>query len=119
LEPWEKVLVDSANFSETVHGQIACTDCHGGEQSSNKEVAHVDIIRNPSDDPETFCGECHPDVVATNETSLHNNQAGYWTVINARSAPEDHPALEERSRRSSSPGRNVQQSLLKLSCHVR
>ncbi len=95
LEPWEKVLVDGTNFGETVHGQIDCIDCHGGVQSSNKDEAHQNIIHNPSSDPGTYCGECHPDVVATNENSLHTNLAGYWTVLDARSVPEDHPALEE------------------------
>lgn len=96
LEAWEKVLVNGASYLETVHGQIACMDCHGGEQSADKDTAHTGMLANPSQDPETACGECHPDVVAMNQTSLHANLEGYWTVLNARSDVADlaaHVAL--------------------------
>jgi hypothetical protein len=95
LEPWEKVIIASEVFTTTVHGQIACIDCHGGVESLDKETAHQDIIARPSDDPQTNCGDCHPDVVAMAGQSLHNNLAGYWKVLDARSVPEDHPAIEE------------------------
>ncbi|MFO7540771.1 MAG: hypothetical protein R6X32_22250 [Chloroflexota bacterium] len=65
LEPWEKVLI-SAAFLETVHGHIACTDCHQGEQSPDKETAHTGLIDRPSQDPEATCGDCH-----TNIASVH------------------------------------------------
>ncbi|MCA9927035.1 MAG: hypothetical protein KC419_01105 [Anaerolineales bacterium] len=83
MEPWEKVIVDGERFSEDVHGQIACVDCHGGVQSDDKAEAHTGLIANPSNDPETYCGECHPDVVALNEYNLHTNLEGYHTVLNA------------------------------------
>jgi thiosulfate/3-mercaptopyruvate sulfurtransferase len=34
-------------------------------------------------------------VTDTFQDSLHATQSGYWTTIEARSTPEDHPALEE------------------------
>jgi hypothetical protein len=95
LEPWEKVLIDNEKFPDTAHALNGCTDCHGGEQSSDKESAHAGMIRNPSEDPEEICGRCHPNVVASADNNLHNNLAGYWTVLNERSMPKDHPALEE------------------------
>jgi len=95
LEPWEKVLVDSDAFSETVHGHVACTDCHNGVQDPNKDRAHENLIAIPSEDSERACGECHPNVTAVFPLSLHVSQEGYWTVINERSVPEDHAALEE------------------------
>lgn len=95
LEPWEKALIDHETYPGSVHGQIACTECHQGEQSSDKSIAHTDLIGRPSDDPETSCGECHPDVVEMNEDSLHANLTGYWTVLDARSAPEGHDQLAE------------------------
>lgn len=95
LEPWEKVLVNSEAFLSTVHGKIACETCHGGVQAKDKETAHQGLISRPSEDPQAVCGDCHPDVVAHKETNLHVNLAGYWTVLDARSAPSSHAALEE------------------------
>ena len=95
LEPWEKVLVDAEKFPGSIHGLNGCVDCHAGVQSPDKEIAHVGVIRNPSQDPEGTCGKCHPDLVAASEHSLHNNLAGYWTVLDARSLPSTHPELEE------------------------
>lgn len=89
MEVWEKVLVDGERFPEEVHGQVACIDCHGGEQSEDKAEAHTGLIENPSNDPETYCSECHPDVVAMNEYSLHNNLAGYHKVLDARTDTEN------------------------------
>jgi len=95
LEPWEKVLVDSELYPDTVHGQIPCVDCHDGDSTtSDKKVAHEGLIANPSNDAERTCGECHPDVVAMNEYNLHTNLAGYHKVLDARSVPEDHETLQ-------------------------
>jgi len=95
LEPWEKVLVDGEVFPTTMHGAMACTNCHAGTNDPEKAVAHTDMISRPSEDPGTVCGSCHPDVSEMFPNSLHASQAGYWTAIDARSTPEDHPALEE------------------------
>lgn len=94
LEPWEKVIIDGEQFPTTVHGQIPCVECHNGEQSPEKEVAHTNLIANPSKEPEEACGECHPNIVALNDQNLHNNLAGYWTVLDARSVPANHEELE-------------------------
>jgi hypothetical protein len=95
LEPWEKVLVDNETYPETVHGQIACQDCHAGVQSSDKATAHEGLIVTPSEDAQASCGECHPDVVTMNENSLHSNLTGYWTVLNQRTVPEDHDTITQ------------------------
>lgn len=95
LEPWEKVLVDGEMFPGTTHALTGCSDCHGGEQSQDKEAAHTGLTLDPSKEAEAICGQCHPDVLEHNENSLHNNLAGYWTVLDQRSTPNDHPALAE------------------------
>jgi len=95
LEPWEKAIVDIDAFSQTTHGEQSCTDCHDGVQSPEKAVAHDGLIASPSAQPEKYCGECHQEQTETYPFALHSTQEGYWTVINARSTPEDHPALEE------------------------
>lgn len=95
LESWEKVLVDYEAFSQTTHGEQTCTDCHNGAQSADKKTAHEGLIASPSADPEKYCGECHQEQTATYPFALHSTQAGYWTALNTRSVPENHPALEE------------------------
>jgi len=95
LEPWEKVLVDAEHFPTSIHGLNGCNTCHGGVQSAEKDVAHEGIEANPSKNPEAICGQCHPDVVASAPNNLHNTLGGYWEVLNARSLPKNHPALEE------------------------
>lgn len=96
LEPWEKVLIsDPAAFEATVHGQLTCLRCHQGVPSEEKEVAHDGLVANPSANAELTCGQCHPDVTASQVESLHATQGGYWTVLEARSAPEHEPALQE------------------------
>ena len=93
LEPWEKVLV-SLGFMDTVHGSASCIDCHGGQQAPEKEVAHTGMIADPTEGPAN-CGTCHSKQAEGFEDSLHASLQGYWTVLNARSTPDDHPALEE------------------------
>ena len=95
LEPWEKVFVSAEKFLPTVHGQIPCTDCHGGKQSSDKNEAHTDIVARPSNGEAKACANCHTDISGVYSTSLHAQQTGYWTALNTRSVPENHPALEE------------------------
>jgi len=94
LEPWQKVLIDTENYSDDVHSYIPCQDCHEGEQSSDKTDAHDGLQPHPSEDPARACGDCHPDVLASHDTNLHANLDGYWTVLDARSEPEDHENLE-------------------------
>ena len=93
LEPWEKVLV-SLDFMDTVHGSATCIDCHGGQQDPEKETAHTDMVADPSADSQA-CASCHAEQAETASTSLHATLAGYWTVLDARSTPENHPKLEE------------------------
>jgi len=86
LEPWEKVLVDSEVYPETVHGQIACVECHlGDDTAEEKAVAHEGLIHNPSNEPEATCGECHPNVVEVNDQNLHITLEGYHVMLDARS----------------------------------
>ncbi|HEY4690250.1 MAG TPA: hypothetical protein VIK33_13125 [Anaerolineae bacterium] len=95
MEPWEKVLVDGSKFPQSLHGRVACVDCHGGVQSPDKDTAHTDLIANPSSDPESTCGACHPDIAAVFPDSLHATLQGYRTALETRSVPENHPALDE------------------------
>jgi hypothetical protein len=93
-EPWEKVFVDKERFATTVHGRIACTDCHGGVQSSDKEVAHQGVVSNPSAQPHIVCDRCHPNVVSVSQHSLHANLSGMWLALDKRSMPSNEAALK-------------------------
>jgi thiosulfate/3-mercaptopyruvate sulfurtransferase len=95
LEPWEKVLVDAEFFPTTAHGEISCLECHKGVQDPDKEIAHTDLVVQPSEDSGANCSECHPVISNMFPDSLHAGQGGYWTVLDARSTPEDHPEIEE------------------------
>jgi thiosulfate/3-mercaptopyruvate sulfurtransferase len=87
------VLVDREKFPQSLHGRLACTECHGGQPSPDKETAHTNLLADPSADAAAHCAKCHPDVTAVYPDSLHATQQGYWTVLDARSAPENHAAL--------------------------
>ncbi|HUS93727.1 MAG TPA: hypothetical protein VMZ24_00965 [Patescibacteria group bacterium] len=76
-----------------MHGEIACTDCHGGLQESDKELAHTNLIARPSADLGATCGECHEKQSNLQQVSLHSNQQGYWTVMEARGASHEDPAM--------------------------
>jgi thiosulfate/3-mercaptopyruvate sulfurtransferase len=95
LEPWEKVLVNGEEFTQTDHGEIACTDCHLGEQNADKELAHTGLISRPSEDPDSACGECHDSQVETQANSLHATQEGYWTILEARGASAEDEEMQE------------------------
>ena len=95
LAPWEKVLVDNETYPKTIHGQIPCQDCHGGVQSPDKATAHEGLIENPSRDPESACGECHPNVIAMNEFSMHANLTGFRTVLDQRSTSVNHDVMDQ------------------------
>lgn len=96
LEPWEKVLVDTEDFPQTDHGEIACVDCHGGiNTSEDKEEAHTDLVARPSGGEAPVCVECHEEQAVAHSGSLHATQQGYWTVLTARGADPDHSAMQE------------------------
>jgi len=94
LEPWEKVLVLQEDYFGDVHGQMECVFCHGGVQDApEKDAAHTGLIANPSTGETKICETCHADTEHAFEASLHATQEGYWTALNARSAPENHATL--------------------------
>ena len=85
LEPFEKVLV-SKGFLDTEHGEIACTDCHGGNAAAaDKNAAHAGLDPYPAlNNPDGTCGECHEEIVATAKDSLHTTLSTFITVLKNR-----------------------------------
>lgn len=96
LEPWEKVIVDAEAFIETVHGEIACEECHDGvADAESKEEAHDGLVARPSEGEATVCADCHERQSALQETSLHANLQGYWTALSERGGDPENPHLQE------------------------
>ncbi len=95
LEPWEKVLIDANAFGETIHGEIACIECHGGRDAPEKDEAHAGIVARPSEGSAPVCAECHEEQTAAAANSLHITQEGYWTILEGRGADRNHPGMQE------------------------
>jgi hypothetical protein len=93
LEGWEKVLISNQEFAETIHGEMGCVTCHGGDGlAEDKEAAHVDMRREPI--AAEACDQCHTDM-RHDANSLHSNLTGYYTVLQARASDETWPRIEE------------------------
>ena len=91
VEAWAKVAV-AAEFSDTLHGSISCTECHGGTSTAYEmEAAHEGVVRDP--DPIEACGSCHAEKAEDHYSSLHGGLDGYFTVLAERSTEENWPQL--------------------------
>ncbi len=95
MEAWERVLIDPEMVMSGAHAFIPCTDCHGGSNVEDMAAAHEGLVRDPSAPPVSVCGDCHTNVQAAHETSLHLTLAGFSTALQARSAPENYGVLDE------------------------
>jgi len=94
-EPWELVWIDGETFEEDIHAMINCTSCHLGQSVDDMDLAHEGMLSSPTADPVSTCGQCHPAITESAVDSLHYTLEGYDTAIYGRTAPEDHPAVEE------------------------
>lgn len=93
MEGWEKVILGSETFTDTIHGELGCVTCHGGNgRTDDKETAHVDMRREPT--AGEACDQCHTDM-HNDANSLHSNLTGYYTIIQARASDETWPHIEE------------------------
>jgi thiosulfate/3-mercaptopyruvate sulfurtransferase len=90
LELYEKIYVHPS-FLETDHGEIACSDCHGGKPADpNWQTAHTDLVKDPTlADAEAVCGECHDQITTIARHSLHATLAPFAAVINTRTGDLD------------------------------
>lgn len=64
----------SQAFLDDVHGQLGCISCHGGHNEPEMELAHQNMVVQPS--KHGMCAPCHGEIVATYENALHNTTAG-------------------------------------------
>lgn len=68
----------SDEYVSSVHGQLGCTFCHGGNADETDAAKAMEGIQtDPSADAGvTVCGQCHSDVTDVYKTSLHYTTAG-------------------------------------------
>ncbi len=87
MEAWEKVLANDKDFATSVHAQLGCVLCHGGDASvtemnqAGMEAAHQGIIADPS---EITCYSCHKAIAEKNETNFHQTVSGMQGALMAR-----------------------------------
>jgi hypothetical protein len=94
LEGWEKVILSNPDFPETIHGQLGCITCHGGNGTFEaKDEAHAGLRREPV--ATEVCEQCHADIVHADAHSLHSNLTGYITVLQQRASDETWPGVQE------------------------
>jgi len=63
---------------------FGCASCHGGNKfATDKEVAHTNIVKNPSrlEHVDRFCSSCHADVTTRVKMSLMETQKGIHDVL--------------------------------------
>ena len=96
MEGWEKVNISNQDFAETIHGEMGCVTCHGGNGATDdKAEAHTEMRREPIS--ATACGDCHPDIVETDANSLHSTLRGYQTVLGERTNKETMSVIMEEA----------------------
>jgi hypothetical protein len=94
LEAWEKVLVTDEEFIAELHFNASCIACHGGTPgTTDKDAAHAGVVDDPSQRPEDTCGNCHADIAALADSSLHHTLGGYETILSARGADFSDPNM--------------------------
>jgi len=100
FQPYDRVYLDSigfASFQTTTHGQMECTECHGGVgDTSDKATAHSGaFVRYPSFEDIGVCAECHGGIVAGFENGLHYNGWGQRNSQIRRAGVESFEELHE------------------------
>ncbi len=89
IEPYDRVYLSEtgfAVFASSAHGQMACTTCHNGVDSTNdKALAHSgNFLRHPSLAADEKCGSCHAETVTKMQNSLHAQGWGQKRMVYMR-----------------------------------
>lgn len=88
-----------AGFAKSVHGKLACTDCHAGI----KETPHDSKL------PPAQCASCHPGAVTAYKSSIHgvSHQLGKSMAATCVSCHGSHEILPSRDKASPTYKMNV------------
>jgi len=75
--------IANSKFSyDHLHGNLACTDCHGGvDGTPDRTAAHAGMTAIPG---ASTCAGCHAGTAAMTDSSLHTTVAGYEKILAAR-----------------------------------
>jgi hypothetical protein len=98
IDPQDRVFLGGPGyeaFKQSEHGQLACTDCHGGvDGTADKQQAHSgDFIKHPSLQAQATCGDCHYDIVSNAAGSLHEQGWGQKNSVAVRMGVASFDAL--------------------------
>ena len=79
-------MLVSVDFLQTTHGEIACTECHGGNNvATDMNLAHQGMQADPTfPDATASCGQCHEEEAQLAKTSLHYTLATYKPMVHQR-----------------------------------
>jgi hypothetical protein len=86
-----------AEFKKSEHGQLSCTDCHGGvDGTADKKQAHSgNFVKHPSSNAQAACGDCHDDIARRAATSLHQQGWGQKNAVAKRMGVASFDALSQ------------------------
>ena len=79
----------NADFPSTLHGQLGCNTCHGGDAAVTDMTAHTNLK-----DANASCNGCHADHVSRFETSLHKTLSGMAHALTKRSGESNFAQLD-------------------------
>lgn len=76
------------DFVDSEHGKIGCINCHKGSNVSDKDKAHKDMTKDPSDEGGGgVCAECHEDITSNFKNSMHYTLKGILDVTGTITQP--------------------------------
>ncbi len=94
MEGWEKAFVSNKEFADTIHGEMGCVACHGGDGTAQeKDAAHTGIRKFPI--TADACDQCHTDTADAHSKSLHESLQGYYTAVQQRTSDETWSTVQE------------------------
>lgn len=91
-------------FSESVHGDFDCVDCHEG---------YEEVLPHPEDTSTTWCGDCHDDALEAFEASIHAEADTLVTCARCHGVHDVFPSTDRRART-----RPLDEVALCASCHA-
>jgi len=79
-----------ADFTDSIHGQIGCIGCHGGDaESSDTETAHIGVSSGAR-----TCAGCHQDISERHASSLHKTLNGMRHALELRTGVDNFHRVE-------------------------
>jgi thiosulfate/3-mercaptopyruvate sulfurtransferase len=75
-------------FVDSDHGQIGCINCHKGQNVADKDKAHKEMVKDPSEEGGGgVCKECHDDITSTYKDAMHYKLTGILDIVGTITSP--------------------------------